>query len=148
MTPAPRRALRVLPWLLAACAAGVGVFVALPGTPFDRPWWRIPLVLIALVEIPVAWKVNRMPWVVLAAFVGAALRLGARPIGIREQRTGLTWGAAIDDAVLGIVLVAAIVVAVCKRKGSFELPRTLDGVMVAISAETGPKPKRIRIGSR
>src|SRR5690606_19317969 len=96
MTPAPRRALRVLPWLLAACAAGVGVFVALPGTPFDRPWWRIPLVLIALVAIPVAWKVNRMPWVVLAAFVGAALRLGARPIGIREQRTGLTWGAAID----------------------------------------------------
>ena len=134
MTPAPRRALRVLPWLLAACAAGVGLFVALPGSPVDRPWWRLPLVAIALVATPVAWKVNRMPWLVLAAFAAAALRLGARPIGIRDQASGLTWQAAIDDAVLGIVLVAAIVVAVCKRKGSFELPRTLDGVMVAISA--------------
>ncbi len=134
MTPAPRRALRVLPWLLAACAAGVGLFVALPGSPFDRPWWRLPLVAMALVATPVAWKVNRMPWLVLAAFAAAALRLGARPVGIRDQASGLTWQAAIDDAVLGIVLVAAIVVAVCKRKGSFELPRTLDGVMVAISA--------------
>lgn len=138
MTPAPRHDLRVelraLPWLLAACAAGVAVIVAIVGEPMDRPWWRLALVAIALVATPVAWRVNRMPWLVLAAFGGAALRLGARPLGIRQESTGLTWQAAMDDAVLGVLLVAAIVVALCKRRGSFKLPATLDGVMVALSA--------------